>query len=478
MGNPLTKLFGQTALYGLSSVLARLLNFLLVPLYTRIFAPDEYAVVIEFYAYAVFLAVLLTYGLETAYFRFSSSKDEQKVFGTANISVLISSLLFFLVILLGLQPIADALLYPNHPEYVLLFAGILALDAISAIPMARLRNQGKALLFASLRFSSIIINIGLNLLWLVFLPKWNLDLPTWLYSPGLGVYYIFLANLISSLFLFLALLPQILSHLQLDKALLNKLLKYSWPLLLAGLAGAINETLDRALLKYLLPKGEAMYELGVYGACYKLAIFMTLFVQAFRLGAEPFFFQQGKGENNLKSIAKATHFFTLAGCFIFLLINFFLDFFKGFVDEEYHGGLEVVPILLAANLFLGLYINLSIWYKLSDKTKYAAMFAFIGASLTLVINLWGIPKYGYMASAWATFVAYLAMFLCSFILGKKKYPIPYQWKKLLGYMLFSILLYFFIPKLPLNSYVAGSIGLLIFGGVAFILERKQFKKPA
>ena len=278
MGNPLTKLFGQTALYGLSSVLARLLNFLLVPLYTRIFAPDEYAVVIEFYAYAVFLAVLLTYGLETAYFRFSSSKDEQKVFGTANSSVLISSLLFFLVILIGLQPIADALLYPNHPEYVLLFAGILALDAISAIPMARLRNQGKALLFASLRFSSIIINIGLNLLWLVFLPKWNLDLPNWLYSPGLGVYYIFLANLISSLFLFLALLPQILSHLQLDKALLNKLLKYSWPLLLAGLAGAINETLDRALLKYLLPKGEAMYELGVYGACYKLAIFMTLFV--------------------------------------------------------------------------------------------------------------------------------------------------------------------------------------------------------
>lgn len=470
MGNPIVKLFGQTAIYGISSVLARLLNFLLVPLYTSLFATEVYAVVIEFYAYAVFLAIILTYGLETAYFRFSAKEDERKVFSTANSSLLLSSLVFLGLVLWFVDDLSSILGYANRPEYVLYFGLILAFDAMIALPMARLRKQGKAFKFAMLRFSNILLGLGLNLYWLVLVPR----LENWdfLYFGDLGIEYIFIANVAASLLLWLLLLPEILRNLNWNHPLLKRMLSYSWPLLIAGLAGAINETLDRALLKYLLPKDVSMHMLGVYGACYKLAIFMTLFVQAFRMGAEPFFLDKSDNKEDKTTIAKVTHYFGIFTCFIFLLVSLFIDFFSGFIDESYHEGLHVVPILLGANLFLGLYVNLSVWFKLSNETRYGALLAIIGASLTLIINIVGIPKYGYEASAWATFAAYFSMFILSYIIGQNRYPIPYKAKRMLGYLCLTAMVFFLAKSISLSGYLQGTIGIFIFALSVFFVERR------
>ncbi|MDD3688264.1 MAG: oligosaccharide flippase family protein, partial [Bacteroidales bacterium] len=342
MSNPLKKLAGQTAVYGLSSIVGRLLNYLLVPLYTRLFAPEVYGIVTELYAYVTFLLILLTYGLETGFFRFAQDKTNfDKVYTSILTSITVTSTVFIGLLILFLKPIANVMQYGTHPEYILWLGLIVALDAFISIPFAKLRLQNKAWKFAIIRLVNIGINIGLNLFFLVLCPKLLISNPDSIflkiYSPAIGVGYVFVSNLVANILTFLMLLPEIFNvKLRFDYQLLKQILKYSAPLLIAGFAGMINETLDRVLLKHLVPDGlNAMAQLGIYGANYKLAILMTLFIQMFRYAAEPFFFNN-KNESNARELyAKATKYFIIAGLIIFLGVMMYIDVIKYFIDVDY-----------------------------------------------------------------------------------------------------------------------------------------------
>ena len=414
------KLAGQTAVYGLSSIVGRLLNYLLVPIYTRIFSPAEYGVVSEYYAYVTFLLILFTFGMETAFFHFSSKTgDKDKVFGNGLSVLLISSSILSGLLILFSQTIANWLHYPNHPEYIIWFALILAFDGLTALPFARLRQLGKPKMFAGLKMLNIFLNIGFNVLFLLVLPELAKHHPdSWLlfcYKPSIGVGYVFLANLISSTITLILLLPNFRKiKLPLDKELLKAMLIYAFPILIAGFAGMINETLDRAILKYLVTdKTTAMQQLGIYSACYKLSILMTLFVQTFRYASEPFFFAQQHKENSKQLFANVMNYFVLICSIIFLGVMLYIDVVKVFIGPKFYEGLNVVPILLIANLCLGVYLNLSLWYKLTGQTKYGAWFSIYGAIITIVFNFWLIPKMGYTGAAWATLICYASMMIVS-----------------------------------------------------------------
>jgi O-antigen/teichoic acid export membrane protein len=448
LANPLKQLVGQTAVYGLSSIVGRLLNYLLVPLYTRLFIPEVYGIVTELYAYATFLLILLTYGTETGFFRFAQDKTKfNSVFSSLQVSLSVTSVLFFCLVLVFIKPIAGILHYSAHPEYILYLAGIVALDAIISIPFARLRLDNKSLRFAIYRLLNLGINIGLNLYLLVLCPKISVSNPDsfllTIWSPNIGVGYVFISNLVANIVTFLLFIPDIYRvRFQFNRVLLKQILWYSAPLLIGGLAGMINETIDRILLKFLLPDSvNAMAQIGIYGANYKLAILMTLFIQMFRYAADPFFFAQKDKRNAPETYAQVMKWFVIFGLLIFLGVMFYMDIIKYFIDKSYHEGLNVVPILLLANLFLGIFYNLSIWYKLNDKTIFGAYLAIFGAIITLVLNIVLIPIIGYMGSAWATFVCYLSMMLVSYFLGKKHFPVPYQIKKILAYFVLAVALY-------------------------------------
>lgn len=482
MANPLKQLVGQTAVYGLSSIIGRLLNYLLVPLYTRLFIPEVYGIVTELYAYATFLLILLTYGTETGFFRFAQDKTKfNSVFSSLQVSLSVTSVLFFGLVLVFIKPIAGILHYSAHPEYILYLAGIVALDAIISIPFARLRLDNKSLRFAIYRLLNLGINIGLNLYLLVLCPKISVSNPDsfllTIWSPNIGVGYVFISNLVANIVTFLLFIPDIFRvRFQFNRVLLKQILWYSAPLLIGGLAGMINETIDRILLKFLLPDSvNAMAQIGIYGANYKLAILMTLFIQMFRYAADPFFFAQKDKRNAPETYAQVMKWFVIFGLLIFLGVMFYMDIIKYFIDTSYHEGLNVVPILLLANLFLGIYYNLSIWYKLNDKTKFGAYLAIFGAIITLVLNIVLIPIIGYMGSAWATFVCYLAMMLVSYFLGKKHFPVPYQVKKILAYFVLAVALYsssIFFRNLEIGIKLFLNTGLIIlFITVVVVFEK-------
>lgn len=454
--NPLKKLASQTAVYGLSSVIGRFLNYLLVPLYTRYFLPSEYGVVTEMYAYVAFLVIVLTYGFETAFFRFSKKENDVKVvYSTALISLLISTTLFVLLVFLSSDSISNLMGYGIETKYIEWFAIIVALDAISSISFASLREQNKALRFASIRLLNIFVNIGFNLYFIVY--------------KEFGIEYIFISNLISSVVTILLLLPEMLKSVWVfDKKLWNKMTVYALPLLIAGLAGITNETIDRILLKHLLPNPEiSAAELGLYGAFYKLSILMTLFIQTFRFAAEPFFFAQANNKNSKTVYADVMKYFIIIMAVIFLGVTIFYDIIKGFLGSDYHDerGFLVVSILLLANLFLGIYYNLSIWYKLTEKTKYGAYLSLFGAIITLILNFILIPKIGFVGSAWATLICYFSMTVASYYIGKKHFPIPYQVERI-GLYLFNMLgIYFFIYFVPENILFNF---LLLLGFIIFV----------
>ncbi|HLP19821.1 MAG TPA: oligosaccharide flippase family protein, partial [Chitinophagales bacterium] len=399
--NPIKRLASQTVVYGLSSILGRFLNYLMVPLYTYYFTKYEYGVVSEFYAYTGFLATLLVFGLETGFFRFGSdSENKEKVYSTALNFIVGSNALFVLLIALFISPLSESLKYPDHPEYFFWFAIILALDSVAAIPFARLRQENKPLRFATIKFIEIGANVLLNLFFILVCKRAFVSDPSSffgsLYNPAIGVGYIFIANLIASALKLLLLTPQLKGIWNgIDKEVLKKMLAYSLPMVVIGFAGIINEMLDRVILKYLLPYDDVtnMEMLGVYGACYKLSILMTLFIQAFRYAAEPFFFAQAKEKGSTKVYADVMKYFVIVCVTIFLLVTLYLDLFKGFIGPAFRVGLPVVPILLLANLFLGVYVNLSIWYKLTDKTMLGAFVSIGGAVITVIINVLFIPKY-------------------------------------------------------------------------------------
>ena len=463
--NPLKRLINQTAIYGLSSIIGRLLNYLLVPLYTRYFTPSEYGVVTEMYAYVAFLVIILTYGMETAFFRFSQKSNTKKtVYSTTLISIIITSIFFIIITLFYSNNISYWIGYENNIEYIQWFAIIVALDAVSAIPFAYLRSKNKALKFATIRLINIFINIGLNLYFVIY--------------KGFGVEYIFIANLISSSIMLFLLIPTILkSNWKFDKSLWKKMIFYAIPLLIAGFAGIINETLDRVLLKHLLVNTQnSLYEIGLYGAFYKLSIIMILFIQTFRYAAEPFFFSQEKEENAKKNYAIVMKYFVIVTAVIFLTVTVFYDLIKGFLGSQFHDerGFVVVSLLLLANMFLGIYYNLSIWYKLTEKTIYGAYISIFGALITVLLNFILIPKIGILGSAWATLACYFNMALVSYFLGEKHFPIPYQKRRVLFYLAIIIIGYFIVTTGYLNI-ATNTMLLLGFAIFVYIFEKKSKK---
>jgi O-antigen/teichoic acid export membrane protein len=474
MSSPLAKLFGQTAMYGLPSIVGRLLNYLLVPLYTAIFAkPADYGVLSDLYAYVAFLVVLLPLGMETAYFRFiQQQEDTERVFNSSFVPVVLVNACFFFVLYLTNPWIAKWMLYRDHTEYIILIGSIVCIDAIASLPLAKLRAENQAKRFMIIQMSSILLNILLNLIFLLgyFNPS----------RPEEGIMFILIANLLAS-GLKLLLVYNIIAKVKFifDWELIKKMLTYSWPLVIAGFAGIINETLDRVLLKQILynpdiPNSleQATAQVGIYSACYKLAMLVTIFLQAYRYAAEPFFFSQLKNQDRNAVFVRTMNVFIAIVCLAFLFVSINLGVFKFFIRKEaYYVGLNVVPILLLANVCLGIYYNQSVWYKLSNQTKFGAYIALIGAGITILINVLFIPMYGYMASAWATLLAYMAQMIISFYLGKKYYPIPYDVRKFYLYVGSAIGIYclFSLLRMGMNVPLKGFNGLLIFLGNLMVL---------
>lgn len=474
MSSPLAKLFGQTAMYGLPSIVGRLLNYLLVPLYTAIFAkPADYGVLSDLYAYVAFLVVLLPLGMETAYFRFiQQQEDTERVFNSSFVPVVLVNAVFFLLLYLTNPWIAKWMLYRDHTEYIILVGSIVCIDAIASLPLAKLRAENQAKRFMIIQMSSILLNILLNLIFLLgyFDPS----------RPEEGIMFILIANLLAS-GLKLLLVYNIIAKVKFifDWELIKKMLSYSWPLVIAGFAGIINETLDRVLLKQILynpdiPNSleQATAQVGIYSACYKLAMLVTIFLQAYRYAAEPFFFSQLKNQDRNVVFVRTMNVFIAIVCVAFLFVSINLGVFKFFIRKDaYYVGLSVVPILLLANVCLGIYYNQSVWYKLSNQTKFGAYIALIGAGITILVNVLFIPMYGYMASAWATLLAYMAQMIISFYLGKKYYPIPYDVRKFYLYVGSAIGIYclFSLLRMGMNVPLKGFNGLLIFLGNLMVL---------
>ena len=481
--NPLKKLAEQTVIYGLSSVVGRLLNYLLVPLYTRYFLPEEYGVVTELYAYVAFLVVILTYGIETAFFRYSQKTPNKRiVYSTSLISLLFTSILFIIIVFSFSQPIANWLQYSDNKEYIQYFALIIGLDAISAISFAKLREKNNAVRFALIRLLNIFINIGLNLFFIIYCPYAidsglsSSEFLKSIYSENYGVGYIFLANLIASIITFLMLLPEMIKSVWIfDKRLWKQMMIYALPLLIAGLAGMTNETIDRILLKHLLPHNLNVSEqIGLYGAFYKLSILIVLFIQTFRFAAEPFFFAQEKEKNSKKVYAEVMKYFIIITSFIFLVVTMLYEIIINFLGSNFHDerGFITVSILLAANLFLGIYYNLSIWYKLSEKTKYGAYLSIFGAIITLILNFLLIPVLGFVGSAWATLVCYFFMTIASYLLGRKHYKIPYPIKRIFLYLGLVFVLFFISVLFSLSIFIK-SVFIFLFILITFIIEKPK-----
>lgn len=481
--NPLKRLAGQTAIYGMGTIIPRLLNYLLLtPFYTRIFIQGEYGIVTELYAYVAFLMVLLTYGMETAYFRFAESeKSPIKVYSTSLIALFTTSFLFIFFINLFAQDLADVIRYSSNPEYIQYFAFIVGIDAFCAIPFAKLRQQNRALRFTIIKIVNICVNIGFNLFFLVLCPylaeKDPDSILLRIYSDNVGVGYAFISNLIASLITIVLLLPEIVRiKLSFDITLLKRMLNYSYPLLIIGLAGMVNEVSDKILLKYLLPDNvDALAQVGIYGANYKLAVIMTLFIQMFRYAAEPFFFSEAKKKDAKKVYADVMKYFVIFCLIIFLVVILYLDIVKYFIGEDFRSGLKIVPIVLLANLFLGVFYNLSIWYKLNNLTLYGAYIAVIGAIITIVLNVILIPKIGYLGSAWATFACYFAMMVISYFWGRKIFPVKYDIKRIFIYtalalILFSISKVFRIETESLRLII-NTVYLLTFLAIVIKIEK-------
>lgn len=459
---------------------------MLVPLYTRIFEPAEYGVVTEFYAYVAFLYVLLSYGMETAFFRFSKTSEKGKtVFSTAFISLLTSTVIFLFVVIGSSSSIAKSMGYDNHSEYIIWFALILGFDAISSIPFAHLRQQGKAARFALIRSINIFTNIGLNLFFIVLCPHLlanygSSDILRFVYNPEIGVGYIFISNLIASSITLLLLFPTI-KHIKLgfETGLWKQMILYAWPLLIFGLAGIVNETFDRILLKHLLPpESNPMAQLGIYGACYKVSILMTLFIQTYKYAAEPFFFEQMKNQDARMLYAKVMNYFVAVCGFIFLAIMLFIDIVILFIGEEYRVGAPVIPILLMANLFLGIFYNLSVWFKITGKTLFGAMIAVFGMLVTLALNFILIPPMGYLGAAWATFFCYATMMLLSYFAGRKFYPVPYDVLRISSYILLAVFLYYLETVLPAANQSISMIYsvLLLFVYIIVVFLTEMFNR--
>ncbi|MFH1004512.1 MAG: oligosaccharide flippase family protein [Bacteroidota bacterium] len=502
--NPFKRLVSQTVIYGLPTLIGRLLNYFLVPLYTYNFSPSEYGTVNEMYAYTSFLLIVLTYGMETALFNFSrlhessagNDAGKQRVYSTILTSVTFTSCVFIIALIIFSQPIANLIRYPDHPEYIIWFAFILGMDAVSSIAFTKLREQNKAKTFTVFKTLNIVTNIAFNLFFIMYCKsKYEANplsfMDGWggmVYSHEIGIGYIFISNLIASAITLLVLLPLIFKGLVFttlsfwkknsgEVSLLRTILIYALPLLIAGLAGMTNETMDRILLKYLLPENIALSQVGIYGACYKISIIMTMFIMTFRYAAEPFFFARAKEQDAKKAYSQVMNYFVIVCMLIFLGTMMNMSWIKYFVDKAYWEGLKVVPILLLANFCLGVFFNLSLWYKLSNKTKHGAYLTMFGAIITLVGNFVFIPVYGYVASAWTTFICYACIMVASYFIGNKFFPVNYDLKRFFGYIALALLFYAAGTFMQMDSYVNDLVFknflLLVFGSIVLLFEKEK-----
>ncbi|MDI1353840.1 MAG: oligosaccharide flippase family protein [bacterium] len=491
MSNSLKNLAGQTVVYGLGTILPRLLNYLLTPLLTYTFKPAEFGINSEIFAYIAFLNIIFIYGMETTFFNFNSkNENKEEVFNTSFSSLITTTVILSLPFLLFAPQIAELMSTPNArylPVFIVWSVLIIASDAFAAIPYARLRSENKALKFSLLKLTNIVVNLLITVFFLVVCKtsydKEETNFYALLYNPEIGIGYVFLATLIANLISILLLSKQIARFkFGFNMELFKEMLRYTWPLIILGLAGNINDTADRVMIKWLVPdKVEAQNAQGVYGACYKIAILMNIFIQAFRFAAEPFFFNKAKDKDSKIMYAVVMKYFVIFCLLLFLGTVLNLDWIKYFVDVEYRVGLKVVPILLIAYLCLGVMINLSIWFKLSGQTKFGAVISIFGAVITVAINFIFVPEYSYMACAWATLLAYSSMMVLSYVLGQRYFPIKYNVRAIGVYAGITVVLYLItlsysemdnvVIKVILNNLL-----ILVFVWTVYKLEISNFNK--
>ena len=429
----LKSLTKDTAIYGLSSIIGRFLNYLLVPLYTDAItkASGGYGVITNIYAYTALLLVILTYGMETTFFRFAnkSEEDPKKVYATILLSVGTTSLLFVIFVFIFLSPISSAMGYADHPSYIWVMAMVVAIDAFQCIPFAYLRYQKRPIKFAALKLLFVVLNITLNLIFFLLLPalyKTYPDVIGHIYDPSVGAGYAFYINLACTAPITFFFYKELTGFkYTFDKQLMRRMMRYSWPILVLGIAGILNQTADKIMFPYIYKGNDAHAQLGIYGAASKIAMIMAMITQAFRYAYEPFVFGKAEDKNNRETYAKAMKYFLIFTLLAFLVVVGYMDILRYIIHRDYWEGLQVVPIVMAAEIMMGVYFNLSFWYKLIDKTIWGAYFSGIGCIVLVAINIIFVPRYGYMACAWAGFAGYATAMTLSYIIGQKKYPIAY-----------------------------------------------------
>ena len=445
----LKSLTKDTAIYGLSSIIGRFLNYLLVPLYTDAItkASGGYGVITNIYAYTALLLVILTYGMETTFFRFAnkSEEDPKKVYATILLSVGTTSLLFVIFVFIFLSPISAAMGYADHPSYVWVMAMVVAIDAFQCIPFAYLRYQKRPIKFAALKLLFVVLNITLNLIFFLLLPalyKTHPDVIGHIYDPSVGAGYAFYINLACTAPITFFFYKELTGFkYTFDKQLMRRMMRYSWPILVLGIAGILNQTADKIMFPYIYKGNDAHAQLGIYGAASKIAMIMAMITQAFRYAYEPFVFGKAEDKNNRETYAKAMKYFLIFTLLAFLVVVGYMDILRYIIHRDYWEGLQVVPIVMAAEIMMGVYFNLSFWYKLIDKTIWGAYFSGIGCIVLVAINIIFVPRYGYMACAWAGFAGYATAMTLSYIIGQKKYPIAYPLGSMAIYVAITVLFY-------------------------------------
>ena len=483
------KFLGQTMIYGISTIFSRLFNFILTPVYTGVFAPGVYGVFTKMFSYVSIINPILAFGMETTFFRYLNKHEDKKqeVYNNSFLVIAFISTLFLITSLIFSDYLARYTLdgniseLANQKSYVHYFAWILFVDAISVIPFAKLRADGKPFKYSLIKFLNIGTFVGLNLVFIYVIPfliKHDI-LGAWFSSwyKGRWVGYVFVANLIASIVTLFMLIPQFLEiQFKFNKSLFNNMLGYSWPVLVANLSFIINENLDKILLGKYLPESVANHDVGIYGAVCKLAIFISIFNTAFRLGAEPFFFSHAKNANAKQTYANILYYFVLALSILFVGLTANIEIIKYFINSRYWVGLNAVPFLLFGYVCLGIYMNLSVWYRLSDQTRYGLYISLVGAVFTIVMNIILIPKFSYMGSAWVSMFAYLIIMIISYILGQKHYPIPYKLKTMGLYILVSIVMvYLSFWVFNRNIYIGNGILILFLVGI-FYFEKNNVMK--
>ena len=482
-------LFKDTAIYGVSSIIGRFLNWCLVPMYTYCFTEAQYGVVTNIYAYVAVVLIILTYGMETGFFRFANHDrwtSPGQVYTTALCSLGVSSTLFIVAGCMASPVLARWLDCAAHPSFVWMMVITVGIDAYTSIPFAYLRYRNRAVRFATLKLMNIALNIGLNLFFILLCPiiwRSNPEWIGWFYNPSFGVGYIFAANLISSLVVLMLLVPEILAErYDFSGKLLGEMLRYSYPLLILGIAGVMNQTIDKILFPILASdKAEAMTQLGIYGANYKVAIVMVMFIQAFRFAYEPFIFSQNRrqGNDTKAGYVAAMKWFIIFGLFIFLGVMYFLPWLRYFISPKYFAGLRVVPIVMMAEFFFGIFFNLSLWYKLTDRTIWGTWFSLTGLAVTVALNVAFVPLYGYMACAWAAFCSYGVMMVASYLVGQHYFPVSYGIRRLAAWFVFAMLLWGISILLTTSNlfldFPVRMLLLLVYAAAVWKMEVKSMR---